>query len=60
MRAPWTEQKSDDGSWRGVRELPDLDLLDVSCVVYPAYSGTGVNAPVEEREQPVRGARLRR
>src|SRR3989442_5470087 len=48
VKQNWTEQKSDDGSWRGVRELLDLDLLDVSCVVYPAYSGTGVNAPVED------------
>ncbi len=36
----WTEEKDGKGETAFIRELLDVDLLDVSVVTYPAYLGT--------------------
>jgi uncharacterized protein len=40
----WSEGRAADGSFFVQREITDCDLLDVSPVTYPAYSGTAVDA----------------
>jgi Escherichia/Staphylococcus phage prohead protease len=40
----WGEDKDENGNYFASRELQDVDLFDVSCVVYPAYLDTNVSA----------------
>jgi phage head maturation protease len=40
----WEQEKKKNGSRVAVRNLTDVDLLDVSCVTYPAYNQTSVSA----------------
>jgi uncharacterized protein len=40
----WSEGRAADGSFFVQREITDCDLLDVSPVTYPCYSGTAVDA----------------
>lgn len=36
----WSERRKDDGTYEELRELLDVDLMDVSVVTYPAYEAT--------------------
>jgi Escherichia/Staphylococcus phage prohead protease len=40
----WNAVTDADGDTQEIREILDVDLLDVSAVTYPAYSGTSVEA----------------
>ena len=40
----WSQDRSEDGTYFIQRDLTDVDLLDVSPVTYPCYSGTAVDA----------------
>lgn len=39
-RVTWTEEKLADGTVREVREIHDLELIDVGPVTFPAYAAT--------------------
>lgn len=40
----WSEQRDEDGTYFVQRDISDTNLLDVSPVTYPCYSGTDVYA----------------
>jgi uncharacterized protein len=40
----WRQVKLDDGTFDDIREIEDLDLMDVSIVTFPAYDGTSCEA----------------
>ena len=40
----WSESRDDDGTYFIQREISDTNLMDVSCVTWPCYSGTEVYA----------------
>lgn len=40
----WSQQRSADGSYFIQRDISDVNLLDVSPVLFPAYEGTSVDA----------------
>jgi hypothetical protein len=44
----WTDTILDDGTLEEVRQIEDVDLLDVSIVTYPAYEGTSCEARSSE------------
>jgi Escherichia/Staphylococcus phage prohead protease len=40
----WRQNKLEDGSIEEIREIEDVDLMDVSIVTFPAYEGTSCEA----------------
>ncbi len=44
VKERWSKTKDATGKMRDLRELQDINLFDVSAVVFPAYSGTSVSA----------------
>lgn len=61
----WADGLDTDGSYVAVRTLKDVNLLDVSAVVYPAYPGTNVGArnlfpdgiPTEVRSMQIKNSK---
>lgn len=50
----WSEQRDGDGTYYILRDISDVDLMDVSPVTYPQYSGTNVVARCTEAiEAPI-------
>lgn len=52
----WSEGRSADGTYFIQREISDVDLLDVSPVTYPCYTGTSVDARCAEAPVELRSA----
>lgn len=52
----WSEGRASDGSYFIQRTISDVDLLDVSPVTYPCYTGTSVDARCAEAPVELRSA----
>lgn len=52
----WSEERGADGKYFVMRDINDVNLMDVSPVTYPCYSGTDVQARAVEAPVELRSA----
>jgi HK97 family phage prohead protease len=49
----WEDIQNEDGSWRTIRTIRDVDLFDVGPVAFPAYDATTAGLRSTERREDV-------